>query len=86
MRLISLVLINNAGTVSMPKSDDLTDIRENWTQGFDCLITSQALVTKAFLPLLRKAEWGRVIMISSARGSLTRNKALEVRPIMLHRG
>ncbi|KAI0380132.1 hypothetical protein F5Y04DRAFT_282262 [Hypomontagnella monticulosa] len=74
------VLVNNAGTVSLPKSDDLTDIRENWTQGFDCLVTSQFLVTKAFLPLLRKAEWGRVIMISSARGSLARNEALELPP------
>ncbi|KAI4866222.1 hypothetical protein F4820DRAFT_417476 [Hypoxylon rubiginosum] len=74
------VLINNAGSVSLPKSDDLTELRENWAQGFDCLVTSQVLVTKAFLPLLRKAEWGRVIMISSARGSLSRNKSIEMPP------
>lgn len=78
MKLIKLVLVNNAGAVSFPKSDALTEIRENWAQGFDCLVTSQVLVTKAFLPLLRKAEWGRVIMISSARGSLSRNKSIEV--------
>ncbi|KAI1409186.1 hypothetical protein F5Y13DRAFT_193662 [Hypoxylon sp. FL1857] len=74
------VLVNNAGAVPLQKSDDLTDVRENWAQGFDCLVTSQVLVTKAFLPLLRKAEWGRVIMISSARGSLTRNKSIEMPP------
>ncbi|KAI1767264.1 hypothetical protein GGR53DRAFT_518515 [Hypoxylon sp. FL1150] len=38
------------------------------------------LVTKAFLPLLRKAEWGRAIMISSARGSISRTKSFEVPP------
>ncbi|KAI2467152.1 hypothetical protein F4781DRAFT_324452 [Annulohypoxylon bovei var. microspora] len=74
------VLINNAGSFSMPKSDDLTELRENWAQGFDCLVASQFLVTKAFLPLLRKAEWGRVVMISSARGSLARNKSIEMPP------
>ncbi|XXG94333.1 hypothetical protein Hte_000587 [Hypoxylon texense] len=74
------VLVNNAGAVSFPKSDDLTELRENWAQGFNCLVTSQILVTKAFLPLLRKAEWGRVIMISSARGSLSRNKSIEMPP------
>ncbi|KAI0175828.1 hypothetical protein GGR52DRAFT_538310 [Hypoxylon sp. FL1284] len=74
------VLINNAGAVSLPKSEDLTELRVNWAEGFDCLVTSQVLVTKAFLPLLRKAEWGRVIMISSARGSLSRNKSIEMPP------
>ncbi|KAI2618767.1 hypothetical protein GGR54DRAFT_604471 [Hypoxylon sp. NC1633] len=74
------VLVNNASAVSLPKSDDLTELRGNWAQGFDCLVTSQVLVTKAFLPLLRRAEWGRVIMISSARGSLARNKSAEMPP------
>ncbi|KAI1098296.1 hypothetical protein F4804DRAFT_325175 [Jackrogersella minutella] len=76
------VLINNAGAVTLPKTDDLTELRENWNQGLDCLVTSQYLVTKAFLPLLRKAEWGRVIMISSSRGSLTRNKSMEMPPAL----
>ncbi|KAI8632476.1 hypothetical protein F5Y19DRAFT_365567 [Xylariaceae sp. FL1651] len=74
------VLVNNAGAVSAPQSADLTEIRENWAQTLDCLLTSQVLVTKAFLPLLRKAEWGRVIMISSSRGSIARNKSIELPP------
>ncbi|KAI1253574.1 hypothetical protein MGN70_005784 [Eutypa lata] len=69
------VLINNAGAITLPNSDDPTDIRKNWAEGFDCLLTSNVLVTKAFMPLLRKAEWGRVIMVSSTRGSLAKNKA-----------
>ncbi|KAI1394017.1 uncharacterized protein F4822DRAFT_424474 [Hypoxylon trugodes] len=78
------VLVNNAGAVTLPKSDDLTELRNNWTEGFNCLVTSQVLVTKAFLPLLRKAEWGRVVMISSARGSLARNKSIEKMPPTQH--
>ncbi|CAJ2512410.1 Uu.00g054250.m01.CDS01 [Anthostomella pinea] len=74
------VLINNAAAVTLPKSTDLTDVRESWARTLDCVATSQVLVTKAFLPLLRKAEWGRVVMNSSARGSIGRNIALELPP------
>ncbi|KAI1333007.1 hypothetical protein F5Y16DRAFT_393412 [Xylariaceae sp. FL0255] len=72
------VLVNNAGGVSIPKSDDFADIRTSWPQTLDCFVTSQVLVTKGFLPLLRKSDWGRVIMVSSARGSLGRNKGFEM--------
>lgn len=50
------VLINNAGAVPVPKSPDIEDLRASWSEGLDCLFTSQVLVTKAFLPLLRRAE------------------------------
>ncbi|KAI0891745.1 hypothetical protein F4806DRAFT_500731 [Annulohypoxylon nitens] len=55
------------------------DVLINNAGSFLCQ-TSQYLVTKAFLPLLHKAEWGRMIMISSSRGSLARNKCLEMPP------
>ncbi|KAH8681121.1 hypothetical protein BX600DRAFT_12639 [Xylariales sp. PMI_506] len=74
------VLINNAGSVSMPESQEPADLRKNWAEGLNCLFISQVLVTKAFIPLLRKSPWGRVIMVSSARGSLSRNRALDMPP------
>ncbi|KAI1876856.1 uncharacterized protein JN550_000928 [Neoarthrinium moseri] len=74
------VLVNNAGAVPVPKSQELEELRSNWAEGLDCLLTSPMLVTKAFIPLLRKSGWGRVIMVSSARGSLTRNRALDMPP------
>ncbi|KAK0384542.1 hypothetical protein NLU13_8628 [Sarocladium strictum] len=74
------VLINNAGEVLQPASDDLEDIRTAWAKNMDCLFTSQVLVTRAFTPLLRKSDNARVIMMSSARGSLARNRSLDLPP------
>lgn len=40
-------------------------------------------MTKAFVPLLRKSSWPRVIMTSSARGSLGRTANRELPPVAL---
>ncbi|KAF5678166.1 short chain dehydrogenase reductase family [Fusarium denticulatum] len=75
------VLINNAGKVEQRSSDDLTDIRAASNSCYNNLITSNAVVTHAFGKLLRKSSEPRVIMISSARGSMTRTNNKELPPV-----
>ncbi|KAF4341533.1 hypothetical protein FBEOM_4578 [Fusarium beomiforme] len=75
------VLINNAGKVEKRVSDKLADIRAASNSCFNNLITSNAIVTHAFSKLLRKSSWPRVIMISSARGSISRTTNKELPPV-----
>ncbi|KAI8711470.1 hypothetical protein NCS52_01410400 [Fusarium sp. LHS14.1] len=72
------ILINNAGKVEWPASDRLADIRSASNSCYGNVITSNAIVTKAFSHLLRKSKWPRVIMISSARGSVSRTANKEL--------
>lgn len=76
--MIREVLINNAAGVSRPKSQDLQDIRANLNNIFNNAVSSPTMVTRAFLPLLRKSDFPRVIMNSSARGSLERTASRKV--------
>ncbi|KAF5594978.1 hypothetical protein FPCIR_4602 [Fusarium pseudocircinatum] len=71
------VLINNAGKVEQRSSDDLADIRAASNSCYNNLITSNAIVTHAFGKLLRKSSEPRIIMISSARGSMARTNNKE---------
>ncbi|KAF5608522.1 short chain dehydrogenase [Fusarium pseudoanthophilum] len=75
------VLINNAGKVERRSSDNLEDIRAAANSCYNNLITSNAVVTQAFSKLLRKSSEPRVIMISSARGSMTRTNNKELPPV-----
>lgn len=77
--ILLLVLINNAASLQMPKTQDLAELRDCSNINFNRCVTSNILVTKAFVPLLRKSSWPRVIMNSSARGSLGRTASREVR-------
>ncbi|KAF5976527.1 short chain dehydrogenase [Fusarium coicis] len=75
------VLINNAGKVERRVSDKLADIRAASNSCYNNLITSNAVVTHAFSKLLRKSSEPRVIMISSARGSMARTDNKELPPV-----
>lgn len=58
------VLVNNVGGVpAMGPLEDLT--LEQWRLVMDTNLTSQFLVTKAFLPELRKSENGKIISVTS---------------------
>ena len=70
---MEIVLVNNAGTGSFPKSQELPDLRENFNSTFNVNITSVAAVTSTFLPLLHLSPNPKVINISSGRASLTRS-------------
>jgi NAD(P)-dependent dehydrogenase (short-subunit alcohol dehydrogenase family) len=64
------VLINNAGVASIPEKADFSDFRSSFAQTFDVNITSVALLTTCFLPLIRLSTAGKVINVSSGRASL----------------
>lgn len=72
------MLINNAASLQLPKTENLVELKECSNSNFNNCVTSNILVTKAFIPLLRKSPWPRVIMNSSARGSLGRTASREV--------
>ncbi|KAK1658991.1 hypothetical protein BDP55DRAFT_564022 [Colletotrichum godetiae] len=74
------VLINNAAKVTAPESLDLPDVRSATNSVLANCVTSNLIVTQAFLPLLRKSESPRVIMTSSARGSMTKTANGELPP------
>lgn len=58
------VLVNNVGGV--PAMGPLEDLSlEQWRLVMDTNLTSQFLVTKAFLPELRKSENGKIISVTS---------------------
>ncbi|KAL6875063.1 hypothetical protein J3F83DRAFT_712985 [Trichoderma novae-zelandiae] len=77
------VLINNAASLQLPKTQHLAELRDCSNRNFNSCVTSNMLVTKAFVPLLRKSSWPRVIMNSSARGSLGRTANKELPPVAL---
>jgi 3-oxoacyl-[acyl-carrier protein] reductase len=79
------ILVNNAGmtSVSAPatshESLDISSIdMEIWRKGIARNLETTFLVTKHFLPLLRRSRFGRIIMISSVTGHLM---AMEHQPI-----
>lgn len=71
-------MVNNAARVSRPASNDPADIRSAAHDMYNNGITSNEIVTRIFLPLLRLGESSRVIMVSSARGSIGKSAAREV--------
>ncbi|KAF4495133.1 hypothetical protein FAGAP_8747 [Fusarium agapanthi] len=75
------VLVNNAGKIEPRSSDNLADIRTASNSCFNNLITSNAVVTHAFGKLLGRSSEPRVIMISSARGSMSRTNNKELPPV-----
>ncbi|OAA60863.1 NAD(P)-binding domain protein [Cordyceps fumosorosea ARSEF 2679] len=71
-------LVNNAARVTQPEPDRLEDVRRAANEVFNNGITSNEVITRAFLPLLRKSPSPRVIMVLSARGSIGMTAAREV--------
>lgn len=66
------VLINNAGYAAIPSATDISDWRDIYSKVYDTNVTSVVLAIQCFLPLLRQSPYGgKVINISSARGSTT---------------
>ncbi len=60
------VLVNNAGVISFSKLDDLT--LEEWERVIRVNLTGVYLVTKTFLPLLRRAGRASIINVASIAG------------------
>ncbi|ODM17455.1 hypothetical protein SI65_07130 [Aspergillus cristatus] len=64
------VLIKNAGIIRLPSNDDISAARAAYNELFNVNITSVALLTTAFTPLLYKSPDPKVINISSGLGSI----------------
>ncbi|KAI1349373.1 NAD(P)-binding protein [Xylaria sp. FL0043] len=63
------VLINNAGILRVPPPGDLTALRSTYNEILNTNLTSVAVVTAAFTPLLYKSADPKVINVSSGLGS-----------------
>ena len=63
------VLVNNAGINFGPPGDPSTESIEDVAAMFDTNTFGPLRVTQAFLPLLRRAAVGRVVMATSGLGS-----------------
>ena len=61
------ILVNNAGVGIFVKLDS-EKYEEKWQFGMDVLINSVHRLVRASLPMLRKAEHGRIINIASTEG------------------
>lgn len=61
------ILVNNAGLGVFVKLDS-DKYEERWQFGMDVLINSVHRLVRASLPMLRKAEHGRIINIASTEG------------------
>lgn len=57
------ILVNNAGGPPPGHFDDLTDA--DWERTFELTLMSAVRLTRAVLPDMRAAKWGRVVNISS---------------------
>ncbi len=60
------ILVNNAGILSISGFEDL--LFEEWRRVVEINFTGVFLVTKIFLPLMKRAEWGSIINIASIAG------------------
>lgn len=65
-----LVLINNAGVFIRPRDSSLSALRHTYTEMCATNLTSVAVVTTAFIPLLHASQSPRVINITSGLGSI----------------
>ncbi|KAF9888978.1 hypothetical protein FE257_008148 [Aspergillus nanangensis] len=64
------VLVNNAGIISIIKDQSLPELRRVTNEMLDVNLTSVAVISTAFQPLLHKAADPKVINITSGLGSI----------------
>jgi len=67
------VLVNNAGMTAINQGDDRvgeveTITLDQWHQGLARNLDTAFLVTRRFLPQMKAAGWGRVLMVASTTG------------------
>jgi len=63
------ILVNNAGIGSAMRARYIADFEDDyWDETIEINLTVPYLLTKAFLPAMIKAGWGRIINISSMAG------------------
>ena len=60
------ILINNLGIFAIKPSLDIPDA--DWIKFFETNVMSGIRLTRAYLPAMLKASWGRIVFISSESG------------------
>jgi NAD(P)-dependent dehydrogenase (short-subunit alcohol dehydrogenase family) len=60
------VLVNNLGVFGAVPFESITD--DEWMSIFETNVMSGVRLTRAYLPGMRKADWGRIVFISSESG------------------
>lgn len=73
------ILVNNAGMVSVSDSQmlsgDVTTDVADWQRSLDMNLTSAFLLTRAVIPSMRAARWGRIVNVSSVSGAVMASRA-----------
>jgi 3-oxoacyl-[acyl-carrier protein] reductase len=68
------VLVNNAGMAVLGEMDALTELDEvslaDWRRSLDRNLTTAFLVTRAFLPAMKRRGYGRIVSVSSTTGTV----------------
>src|SRR5271154_1019940 len=63
------ILVNNLGIFEPKPFEDIPDA--DWTRFFEVNVLSGVRLSRAYLPAMRRANWGRIIFISSESGLQT---------------
>jgi NAD(P)-dependent dehydrogenase (short-subunit alcohol dehydrogenase family) len=60
------ILVNNLGIFEATPFESITD--DDWRKFFDVNVLSGARLARLYLPAMKRANWGRIIFISSESG------------------
>ncbi len=71
------ILVNNLGVYAPKSFEDLTD--ENWSEIIETNFLSGVRLSRQYLPKMKKANWGRILFISS-------ESAVNIPAEMIHYG
>jgi NAD(P)-dependent dehydrogenase (short-subunit alcohol dehydrogenase family) len=71
------ILVNNLGIFEPKAFEDIPDA--DWLRFFEVNVLSGVRLTRLVLPAMRRANWGRIIFISSESG-------VQIPPEMIHYG
>ena len=71
------ILVNNLGIFEPKPFEDIPD--EDWTRFFEMNVLSGVRLARLCLPAMKKADWGRIIFVSS-------ESALQIPAEMIHYG
>jgi len=71
------ILVNNLGIFEPKAFEDIPDA--DWTRFFEANVLSGVRLARMYLPVMRQADWGRIIFISS-------ESALQIPVEMIHYG
>jgi NAD(P)-dependent dehydrogenase (short-subunit alcohol dehydrogenase family) len=60
------ILVNNLGIYEATAFEDITD--EDWRRFFEVNVLSAVRLSRAYLPGMKRRDWGRIVFVSSESG------------------